>query len=305
MVKKTHLFNNLLKRLSVFFSSCLGIDYERCSMYEFLILAIDNANLSTSVPVTIRILNRNDFCPELFHNSTALFFNTDLWFNNSNEKFNHYDLKLSDGDNDTCVIELLNFNDIFKIKIIERNHYLLYAYALPESEYYVLQFRLHDLVDETLDQSCIQHIQLVLTIGTNQTNQTVAIDTAREYLEALHLISQRTYSYFHLTLMNIILVFILLSILMIITLIFIKLIYISSKSRQQRKMRRQKNNMHTLYRLQGPTETQLPLLDNGPGEQSITSSLNVAEMNKSSREENMNHAIDYDDEQQQVKQKRI
>ncbi|CAF3630949.1 unnamed protein product [Rotaria sp. Silwood1] len=276
------------------------IDYERRSIYQFLILAIDNDGLNTSVPVTIHILNRNDYCPELINNSTALFFNIDLWFNNSYDDFNQYYLELFDGDNDTCSIELLNFNDIFKIDLIQRNEFLLYAHILPEREYYILQFRLRDLINETIDQSCIRYVQLVLTIGTNQTNQTVAIDTAREYLEALYLISRRSHTYFNLTLLNVIFVIILLSIAIIISLISIKVIYISSNSCHQRKLRKHKNDSHTLYRLQGPTETQLPLLDNEPGEISLTSSLNMTGNSKSTQDENVNHSLDNDEQQQQL-----
>jgi hypothetical protein len=168
--------------------------------------------LNSSVPVTIHILNRNDFCPELLNNTTALFFNTDLWSNNTSEDSNQYYFDLFDGDNDTCVMELLNFNDIFQLDSIEHNQFLLYANILPEHEYYILKFRLRDLINETNDRSCIRYIQLVITIGTNQTNQTVAIDTARGYLEAIHLSSQRSHSYFHLTLLNVIFILILLSI---------------------------------------------------------------------------------------------
>ncbi|CAF5119407.1 unnamed protein product, partial [Rotaria magnacalcarata] len=154
-----------------------GIDYEHRSIYQFSILAIDNNHLNTSVPVIVRILNRNDFCPELVSNSTALFFNTDLWFNNSYGKYNHYYLELFDGDNDTCSIDLLNFSDMFKIEFIKRNLYLLYATVLPEREYYILKFRIQDLTNETFDRSCVRFTQLVLTIGTNETNETIAIDS--------------------------------------------------------------------------------------------------------------------------------
>ncbi len=219
--------------------------------------------------------------------------------NNSNEKFNQFYFELFDGDNDTCLIELLNFNEIFHIESIERNQFLLYAHILPEREYYVLQLRLRDLINDTIDQSCIRYIQLVLTTGTNQTNQTVAIDTAREYLEALHLISQRRHSYFDLTLLNLILIFILLSIAIIIGLISIKIVYLSSNSRHRRKLRNRRNDTNLLYRLQGPTETQLPLLANGPGEQSLTSSFTIAGNNRLNQDENVNHSIDNDDEQQQ------
>jgi hypothetical protein len=253
--------------------------------------------LNTSVPVTIHILNRNDFCPELINNSTALFFNTDLWVNNSSEKFNQYYFDIFDGDNDTCIIELLNFNDIFQVEPMERNQFLLYANILPEHEYYILKFRLRDLINETNDRSCIRYIQLVLTIGTNQTNQTVAIDTAREYLEALHLISRRSHSYFQLTLLNVIFILILLSIAIIIGLISIKLVCFSSTSHHRRNHR---NDMNKLYRLQSPTDTQLPLLDNGPGEQSLSSSLIIPGNKRLSQNENVNHSID-NDEQQQVK----
>jgi len=279
-------------------------------------MAIDNGGLNTSVPVTIYIRNRNDFCPELINNTTALFFNTDLWLNNSNEKFNQYYFDIYDGDNDTCQIELLNFNDIFQIEQIERNKYVLYAYTLPEREFYILQIRLRDLVYDN-DQPCIQTIQLVLTIGTNETNQTIALDTAREYLEALHLTSKRSHSYFDLTLLNVILLFILLSIAIIISLIAIKFIFFSSSSnssssssssssfhhrrlRQQRKLRNNGNGSTrngTLYRLQGPTETQLPLLENGPGEHSLTSSL-IGGNIKMSQNENINHSIDHDEHKQ-------
>jgi hypothetical protein len=215
--------------------------------------------------------------------------------NNSSEKFNQYYLELFDGDNDTCIIELLNFNHIFQVQFIQRNEYILFAHVLPEREYYILQFRLYDLINETIDQSCIRYIQLVLTIGTNETNQTVAIDTAREYLEALHLISKRSHSYFDLTLLNLILIIILLSIAILIGLISIKLIYYSSNSHHRRKLQNHRNDTNTLYRLQGPTETQLPLLDNGPGEQSLTSSLIISGNNRLTQDEND------EDEQQQVK----
>ena len=293
----------------------LGIDYEHRSIYKFSIMAIDNGGLNTSVPVTINIRNRNDFCPELLNNSTALFFNKDLWLNNSSVKFNQYYFDIYDGDNDTCIIELLNFNDIFQIEQIEHNKYLLNAFVLPEREYYILQFRLHDLVNDN-DQPCIRTIQLVLTIGTNETNQTLALDTAREYLEALHVTSKRTHSYFDLTLINVILLFVLLSIAIIIALVAVKLVFLSSSSsassssssaslrhrriRQQRKLRKNGNGTTggTLYRLQGPTETQLPLLENGPGENSLTSSMTDGNI-KLLQNENVHHLID-DDEQKQV-----
>jgi hypothetical protein len=216
--------------------------------------------------------------------------------NNSHEKSNQYPLELFDGDNDTCLIELLNFHDIFQLEIIERNKYILYAHILPEREYYILQFRLHDLINETIDQSCIRYIELVITIGTNETNQTVAIDTAREYLEALHLISQRSHSYFDLTLLNVIFIFILLSIAILIGIISIKFIFHSSNSHHRRKIRNHRNDTNTLYRLQGPTETQLPLLANGPGEQSLTSSVIIPGNNRFIQDENNDN-----DEQQQVK----
>jgi hypothetical protein len=274
-------------------------------------MAIDNGGLNTSVPVTINIRNRNDFCPELINNSSALFFNTDLWSNSSNDKYNQYYFDISDGDNDTCLIELLNFNDIFQLEQVERNKFLLYATILPEREYYILQFRLHDLVNEN-DQPCIRTIQIVLTTGTNGTNQTIALDTAKEYLEALHLTSKRAHSYFDLTLLNVILLFVLLSIAIIIALVAVKLVFLSSPSstssssssslhhrrrRQQRKLR-SNGNGSTLYRLQGPTETQLPLLENGPGENSLTSSLTDGNI-KMLQNENINHSID-DDEHKQV-----
>jgi hypothetical protein len=189
--------------------------------------------------------------------------------NNSSEQFNQYYFELFDGDNDTCLLELMNFLEIFHLQSIARNQFLLYAHILPEREYYILQFRLHDLINETMDQPCIRDIQLVLTIGTNETNQTVAIDTARDYLEALHLISQRSHSYFDLSLLHVILLFILLSIAIFISIISMKLIFCSSIFRHRKK---RGTNPNTLYRLQGPTDTQLPLLDHGPGEQSFTSS---------------------------------
>jgi hypothetical protein len=191
--------------------------------------------------------------------------------NNSSEKFNQYYLELFDGDNDTCIIELLNFNHIFQVQFIQRNEYILFAHVLPEREYYILQFRVHDVVDDSIDKTCIRHIQLVLTIGTNETNQTVAIDTAREYLEALRLISQRSHTYFDLTLFNVILILIILIIAILIGSVSIKFIFRRSINPRQRRKRT--NNSNTLYRLQGPTETQLPLLANGSGEQSLTSSL--------------------------------
>ncbi|CAF4677321.1 unnamed protein product [Rotaria sp. Silwood1] len=308
-----------LKRTSV------GIDYEHRSVYKFFIMAIDNGGLNTSVSITINILNRNDFCPELINNSTALFYNKDLWLNNTNENFNQYYLDIYDGDNDTCLIELMNFNDIFRLEQINYNKFLLYAYILPEREFYILEFRLYDLVNDN-DQSCIRTIQLVVAIGTNETNQTLILDTAREYLEALHLTSKRSYSYFDLTLINVILLFVLLSIAIIIALVAVKLLFLSSSSssspsssststssssslrhhrvRQQRKLRCHRNRnttSGTLYRLQGPTETQLPLLENGPGEHSLTSSLIDGNI-KILQDENINHSIDNDphvDEQKQ------
>ena len=288
-------------------------------------MAVDNGGLSTNVPVTIHIRNRNDFCPELVNNSTALFFNIDLWNNNSSENHtNQYHLEIFDGDNDTCAIELLNFQDIFQVEEIERNQFLLYAYTMPEREYYILRIRLRDLVGDN-DQPCIQTIQLVLTIGSNETNQTVALDTAREYLEALHLTSKRTHSYFDLTLLNVILLFVLLSIAIIVALVAVKLIFLSSLSSssssstsssssssatslrhrrrrlQQRKLRSNGSSTATgatLYRLQGPTETQLPLLENERGEHSLTSSL-IDGNSKCMPNDNINHSID-DDEQKQV-----
>jgi hypothetical protein len=50
----------------------------------------------------------------------------------------------------------------------------------------------------------------------------------------------------------------------------------------------------TLYRLQGPTETQLPLLENGPGDHSLTSSLIVGNNNMLPHD-NINHTIGDDD----------
>jgi len=114
-------------------------------------------------------------------------------------------------------------------------------------------------------------------------------------LEALHLISKRSHSYFDLTLLNLILIIILLSIAILIGLISIKLIYYSSNSHPRRKLQNHRNDTNTLYRLQGPTETQLPLLDNGPGEQSLTSSLIISGNNRLTQDEND------EDEQQQVK----
>ena len=272
-------------------------------------MAIDNAGLNSTVPVTIHIRNRNDFCPELRNPIIALFFNMDLWMNNSSEKFNQYSLDISDGDNDTCLIELLNFNDIFQIEQIERNRFILFASTLPEREFYVLQLRLRDLVGDN-DQPCMQTIQFVLTTGTNETNQTLALDTAREYLEALHLTSKRSHSYFDLTLLNVILLFVLLSIAIVIALVAVKLIFLSRPSsassrsfthRRSRGHRKSGNGSTlngTLYRLQGPTETQLPLLENGPGEHSLTSSL-IDGNTKQNPNENLLHSID-DDEQKQV-----
>lgn len=275
-------------------------------------MATDNGGLSTAVPITINIRNRNDFCPELISNSTALFFNTDLWTANSTANLtNLYSLEIVDGDNDTCTIDLLNFHDIFELEEVERNRFLLYASTMPEREYYILQLRLSDVVDES-DQPCVRTIQLVLTIGTNETNQTQALDTAREYLEALHLTSKRSHSYFDLTLLNVILLFVLLSIGIIIALAAVKLIFLSSSSASStssvsslrhrrrpapRKLRAAGAASATLYRLQGPTETQLPLLENEPGDHSLTSSL-IDGNSKSLPTDNINHSIDGDEQKQ-------
>jgi hypothetical protein len=64
-----------------------------------------------------------------------------------------------------------------------------------------------------------------------------------------------------------------------------------------------RHDTNKLYRLQGPTDTQLPLLDNGPGEQSFSSSLIISGNKRlSHNENNVNHSNDNDD-QQQVKRK--
>ena len=298
--------------LQLLISFLLGIDYERQSVYKFSILASDNGGLNTSIFVTVFIRNRNDFCPHLTTNTTALFFNADLWEsqNDTNDFLNNrYSLEIDDGDNDTCVMELLNFQDIFQLEEVERNKYQLLAHVLPEREFYILQMRLRDLVDDS-DQPCHQTIQLVITIGNNDTNQTSALDTAREYLEALHLTAKRAHSYFDLTLLNVILLFVLLSIAIIIALVAIKLVFLSSSSspfgsssssslrhrrmRQQRKLRMNGHSSTaggTLYRLQGPTETQLPLLENGPADHSLTSSF-IVNSNKMNTNENINHSMD-------------
>ncbi|CAF4121358.1 unnamed protein product, partial [Rotaria magnacalcarata] len=199
-----------------------------------------------------------------------------------------------------------------------QQHRLVSILEAYEHEFYILQFRLQDLVSID-DQPCIQTIQLVLAIGTNETNQTVALDTAREYLEALRLTSKRSHSYFDLTLLNVILLFVLLSIAIVIALVGMKLVFLPPSSsssslsslslrhqrmRQQRKLRSNRNGNTTggtLYCLQGPTETQLPLLENGPGEHSLTSSLIDGNM-KMGQDETINHSIDNDvhaDEQKQ------
>lgn len=234
------------------FLAHLGLDYERQSLYQFHILAIDSTGLNSSVPVTIRVHNRNDFCPELLKNSTVLFFNTDRW--------NSYLFDLYDGDNDTCQMDLLTFNEIFHLQPIKRNQYVLYAHRLPEREYYILQLRLRDLVNESIDHSCIRTVQFVVTTGTNDTNQTVAMELADDYLQALHRIERHSSSSFHLTIVHVILTLIFLSLAVLIALLAMKFVCHSSKRRHP---------TGALYRLQGPTETQLPLLDNEPGEQSL------------------------------------
>ncbi|CAF4077286.1 unnamed protein product, partial [Rotaria magnacalcarata] len=107
-------------------------------------------------------------------------------------------------------------------------------------------------------------------------------------------------SHFNLTVFNIIFVFVFLSIAIIIGVILIKLIYLSSHSCYQRKGRKHRKNTHTLYRLQGPTETQLPLLDNGSGEHSLTSSLNIPGNRKSTMNRNLHYSIDNDEQQQRL-----
>jgi len=216
------------------------------------------------------IENRNDFCPELLLNSTVLFFNIDLDLNNS---LNQYDFHLFDGDHDSCRIDLLNFQHLFQLEQISSNFYRFIVHHLPEREYYILQFRLYDLINQTNDdESCQKDLQLILTIGTNQTNQTWAIETAREYFDALHLISKRHYSYFDLTILNVIIFIVFLSIAIVIALISLK--FISSTKNTSQQTHRTANKYQestTLYRLQGPTETQLPLLANEPIEQSFNS----------------------------------
>jgi hypothetical protein len=94
-------------------------------------------------------------------------------------------------------------------------------------------------------------------------------------------------------------------------LVAVKLVFLSSPSsrssssasalhhRRRRQQRKLNGNGSTLYRLQGPTETQLPLLENGPGENSLTSSLTDGNI-KILQNENINHSIENDDEQKQV-----
>lgn len=113
-------------------------------------------------------------------------------------------------------------------------------------------------------------------------------------MEAIHLISQRRHSYFDLTLINVILIIIFLSIAILIGLISLKLI---TRIKKQ-KISSHRHNTNTLYRLQGPTETQLPLLANETGEQSLTSSLILPGNNCLIKDENN------DEQQEQVKMNR-
>jgi hypothetical protein len=247
----------------LFLQYCLGIDYERQSTYDFHIIAEDNAGLSTRVPVTIHIENRNDFCPEILNYTSVLFFNTDL---ENNPSLNSFFIELIDGDNDTCTIDLLNFHELLRLELIEHNHYRLDVYGILEREYYIVQLRLQDVVNETTDQSCIRYMQYILMTGNNRTNQTMAIDIARDYLQALQFVQQHRYSSFHLTLIHIICIVCFCSlILCFLTLITMKIVCYATKPTENEQRTR------TIYRCQGSNDTQLPLLDH----QSVESSLIV------------------------------
>lgn len=190
----------------------------------------------------ISVQNRNDFCPEVVNYSTVFFFNVDL-------DENRFDLELIDGDNDTCQMELINFRDVFRLEQVERNHYRFFALRSLDREYYLLQFRLYDLIENANDHSCIRTIESLLTTGNNETNETMAIEHARDYFLALQAIGRRSSSSFHWSLFHLILLFIFFLLALLIGLFAMKFFCSLSKRSDQ------------LYRYQGQRETQLPLLD--------------------------------------------
>ena len=235
----------------------LGLDYERQSSYQRDALAIDNGGLQARVPVTIHVLNRNDFCPELLLNSSVLFYNND-------RKKNSYLMDLFDGDNDSCHVELLNFQDVLRLQLIARNQYLLDVYQHPEREYYIVQLRLSDLINDTNDRSCIRDIQLILTTGNNETNQTMAIALAEEYLQSLQFTNRYKHSSFQLMIINMILIS-----LIFVMAIFSALIAMKIFCSLSKRSHSIDSQTRTIYRFQGPTETQLPLLDQESPEQML------------------------------------
>lgn len=225
------------------FFSRLALDFERISSYQFEIIAEDNGGLSSGVSVTISIENRNDFCPELINSSTILFYNTD-------QEENSFDFEIFDGDNDTCQMELMNFRSSFRLEKILRNRFRLFAREKLVREYYRLEFQLYDLIDENNDdQTCLRTIEFLLTTGSNETNRSLAIEIAREYFFALKTIERRSSSSFHLTLINLILLFVVFLVALLVSFLALKWIFHRKKRSNQ------------LYRFQCQTETQFPLLD--------------------------------------------
>lgn len=242
-------------------SSLLGLDYERQSIYQCDALAIDNGGLQTRVPVTIYVDNRNDFCPELLMNSTILFVNTDLWYE-TNISFR---FDLFDGDNDLCQMELLNHQDMFHLESKSFNRYELFIDQYPQREHYLVEFRLEDVINKTNDHACIRHIELIISVVNNQTNQTAASLLADEYFQTVQnqkKINQENDSSFQLMIINVILICLMFFMAIFSTLIGIKIF--CSLSKQQHSTDDSNTN---LYHCQAHTETRLPLLDQEPNEQ--------------------------------------
>ncbi|CAF0953706.1 unnamed protein product [Didymodactylos carnosus] len=258
------------------------IDYEQQTRYDMSVMAYDRKGLNTTVPLIIHIQNRNDWCPELKNQTVYFFINIDEW----NQTALYNPIELTDGDNDTCEMILLNFNDLFKIEKLARNIFNLKAIAIPYNELYELDIKLRDIVIDG-DKSCEKRVKIIVAIGNNQTNQSQVYEIAQQYLETIRLRDlheSRQRSYFDLTLVNIIGLFIILCFLIILILIVIRIGLATTRRKSTRyhihHHKDHPNRIGTLYRLQQEqTETQLPLLANNGGEHSLTSSLIVKNTN--------------------------